>query len=264
MTNLEDILLSTKYYPYKSWTFIKHMSLSKLYIQDSWKDLFNKQNIKKYLKQIEKDISYCLKKKVNIYPYPDLVFYAFTMTPLHKVKVVILGLEPYIQTEIHNNKIIPRAMGLSFSIPYGMKLPSSLKNIYKNLVKFKHLEKTPEHGNLMSWALQGCLMLNTRLLIDDGKCLNQKYWNPLIDNIIKYISNQCNHIIFILLGDTALKKLDFVDKTKHKVIISSHPSGQSYNNKLKEYESFRKVDHFGLTNKYLKEYNKKTIKWGLL
>ena len=200
--------------------------------------------------------------KIKIYPYPNLLFNAFILTPLSNVKVVILGQDPYHCNEIHHDKIIPQAMGLSFSVPKGMKIPSSLQNIYKNLLKYKHIEIKPNHGNLSFWAYQGCLMLNTSLTVQHSyPNSHSKYWLPFTDKIIKYISNKLNNIVFVLWGNPALNKLNLIDQNKHKIIISSHPSGLSYNKKLKNYDSFENTDHFGEINKYLKEKNKKQIIW---
>ena len=157
-------------------------------------------------------------------------------------------------------------MGLSFSVPYGIKIPSSLQNIYKNLIKYKHINKMPKHGNLISWAYQGCLLLNASLTVVHGKenknCHAQN-WRSFSNKLIRYISNECKNVVFILWGAFALKKARFIDEDKHKIIISSHPSGLSYNKPLRTHQPFCNQDHFGIANKYLVENGRKPIIWRL-
>ena len=132
----------------------------------------------------------------------------------------------YLQ-ELFDNKIIPNAMGLSFSVQYDNPIPSSLKNIYANLNKFGHFydNKIPNHGNLRSWATQGCLMLNTSLTVKQGKPNSQSfYWTNITDNIIEHLSNNKQNLVFVLWGAHALAKKKLIDETKHKIFVSSHPS----------------------------------------
>ena len=268
MTELDDLLINIKNYSYKTWgeKYPDHkVSLKELPTHHSWNDFFKKKYNKPYFKKIESNLSYCLKKtdgKIKIYPYPDLVFKAFNITPLDKVKVVLLGQDPYFKSILYNNKLIPQAMGLSFSVPYGIPIPSSLNNIYRNLVKYNHIINMPMHGDLEFWAYQGCLMLNTSLTVQHGhKNSHVKYWTPFTDKLIKYISNNCKNIIFVLWGAQALDKIKFINCKNHKVIISSHPSGLSYNKPLRHYSPFIDQDHFGIINKYLKKHGKQEIIW---
>ena len=199
-----------------------------------------------------------------MYPYPDLVFSAFNSTPLKQIKVVILGQDPYHQHENHNDDIIPQAMGMSFSVPVGIKIPSSLKNIYKNLIQYKHILDTPKHGNLESWTYQGVLMINTALTVQHG-CPNSqaKYWTWLTDKLIEYISDNTENTVFILWGSPAYNKRALVNNKKHLVIASSHPSGLSYSKKMKDKPAFKDQDHFKLTNNYLIKHSKEPIVWDL-
>jgi uracil-DNA glycosylase len=204
------------------------------------------------------DINKALNKSYdkNILPYPELVYNAFYKTKFDDIKVVILGQEPYFN--IKNN--IPEAMGLSFSVLENIKIPSSLKNIYKNLIDFKHLDKMPNSGNLEKWANQGCLLLNTALTVEESKKnSHSKVWQNYTDLVIKNLSDKKENLIFVLWGQNALNKLDLIDSKNHKIIISSHPSGLSYNKKLGEYNSFKETNHFGKINKYLIKYNKEPI-----
>jgi uracil-DNA glycosylase len=137
-----------------------------------------------------------------------------------------------------------------------------LNNIYNNLSKYGHFKKSPSHGNLTFWAYQGCLLLNTTLTVQH-KCPNghEKYWTPFTDALIKFISDKTENIVFVLWGSYSLKKLDLIDQKKHKVLISSHPSGMSFNKPLKTYKPFSESDHFGQINKYLTSVGKSSILW---
>jgi uracil-DNA glycosylase len=278
MYKTKDILLNTENYPFKTWSEeYKNNSgysidLKCLFISDSWTDFFKKEFKTNDWLLLEKYITHALsvsKGEVKIYPYPALIFSAFNATPLDKVKVVILGQDPYFKNEEHT-KLIPQAMGLSFSVPIGIKIPSSLINIYKNLHKFGHISKIPNHGNLSFWAYQGCLMLNASLTVQHGhKNSHAKYWANITNSIIKHVSDTCQNIVFVLWGKFALKKLEdgLIDEKIHKVLISSHPSGLSNNKSMKSYirnetyKSFSSADHFREINKYLKKCNKDEIIW---
>jgi uracil-DNA glycosylase len=262
--------LSTNNYEHKPWneTFPDHnVSLKNLVTDRTWKYVIGKEMEKSYFDKLEKFLTHALKStdaKVKMYPYPDLVFNAFNLVPLHTIKVVIIGQDPYHQNEVHNEQIIPQAMGLSFSVPTGIAVPSSLKNIYQNLVDFGHIKKAPSHGNLTKWANQGCMMLNTSLTVQHGyPNSHAKFWQEFTDTIIKYISERTDNVIFVLWGSPALKKLEMIDTKKHGVTISSHPSGLSNTKPLQSYPAFSKCDHFGEINKFLEKHNKTKIEWAL-
>lgn len=267
-------LLSANSYNISSWgqKFPDNIvNFDDLYIHDSWIPLFETEKKKPYFKKIEKFLSHCLKKtsgKIDIFPYPDLVFSSLNKTPLDKVKVVILGQDPYPKKE----KNIPQAMGMSFSVPVGLKIPSSLQNIYKNMIRFKIIDEMPKHGNLDFWCYQGCLMLNAALTVQSGHPNSHaKKWAEFTDVIIKYISDNCENIVFVLWGKFALSKLDqgLIDQDKHKVIVSSHPSGLSNRNTMRSnktgtlYKSFNDTNHFGEINNYLKNNEIGEILWNI-
>jgi uracil-DNA glycosylase len=235
----------------------------------SWDELFEKlYNDNRFKNRIEKELSDELKENDNLimHPQPDYVFNAFKLTKFKKLKVVILGQDPYFDHDIYNDKNVSQAMGLSFSVPGGIKIPSSLKNIYFNLKKYKHIQNIPEHGNLEKWAEQGCLLLNTALTVKDGtnnKNCHQFIWGWFTNEIISYISNNKEHVVFVLWGTHALSKLDLIDKDKHYIIASSHPSGLSAAKPMKEYSPFNDNDHFGKINEKLKEWGRSEINWKL-
>ena len=178
-----------------------------------------------------------------------------------KSKLIIISL-PYFNFQCVNGKKYPEAMGLSFSVPVGIPIPSSLKNIYNNAIKYDHFYEYPKHGNLEFWAYQGCLLLNTALTVKEkDKNCHSKLWSKFTNYIITKISNNHEKIVFVLWGAPALSKLDLIDTDKHAVVISSHPSGLSNNSPLGKYPPFSSIDQFGQINKLLKKFGKEEIIW---
>jgi len=234
-------------------------------VHSSWHEIFERIFESEELKKVEDFLSFSLTKtdgKVNMYPYPENVFSAFWYTSLTDLKVVIIGQDPYHNNEQHDDKIIPQAMGMSFSVPNGISIPSSLKNIYKNLLDYEHINEIPDHGNLSFWACQGVLMLNTSLTVQHGyPNSHASKWVSITDSIIQYISDTKSNIIFVLWGSPALKKSTIIDSDKHKIIVSSHPSGLSCYKNLGYHPSFMNRDHFKEINEYLEQNNKQKIMW---
>jgi len=201
-------------------------------------------------------------KHLKIYPFPAYVMKAFVVTPASDLKVVFIGQDPYFNCESHGSKHVPQAMGLSFSVPHGITIPSSLNNIYENMVKFGHIKEKPDTGNLWFWAAQGCLMLNAALTVEDGsKESHLRLWEWFTDYVIQYISTHMNDIVFVLWGGYAYKKISLIDQDRHHVIVSSHPSGLSANKPFQNYPAFMNKDHFGDINEFLKKKNKPSILW---
>jgi len=252
----------------KTWveTFPNYkVDLKILQLDESWKGFSDTELYKEEIEKINGYLSYCLEftqGKVNIFPYPDLLYNAPNTTPLNTTKIVILGQDPYFNFEMVNGKVVPQAMGLSFSVFDGITIPPSLVNINKNLVKFKHKSKMPTSGDLTHWANQGVLLLNTTLTVQ-AKCPNghEVYWKTITDAWIKYISDNTDKIVFMLWGAPSLKKLNLIDANKHKILMSSHPSPLSANNKLRQYGSFMDSDNFGEANIFLEANGKDKIKW---
>lgn len=249
-------------YKYKSWQ--EKFPDSKVHLEpdvnSTWLTLFSQLTSDPKFSKIEEKLSELVKNGSIIYPYPDLVFFAFKLTQFDKLKVVFIGQDPYFNSE----NGIPQAMGLSFSVPIGLTIPSSLDNIFRNMIKFGHLSSMPKHGNLEFLAYQQCLFLNTALTVIDGqKNIHSSLWKWFTDEIIKQISNELDHVIFVLWGGPALEKLSLIDVDKHEVIVSSHPSGLSCNKPLKNYPAFNDFDHFDTINKLLTKYNETNIVYGL-
>ena len=257
-------MLSASKYKFERWNkkFPRNVNVkfSELYVESSWKQFFKSINDIKGFEPIEKMLT--SEKDDDIFPYPDMLFDAFNMTPLNTIKVVFVGQDPYHSAALYEKRMIPHAMGLSFSVPVGLKIPSSLDNIFKNLLKYKHITKIPTHGNLFSWSAQGCLMLNAGLTVPKGvPSGHSKYWAWFSNQIIKYISDHLKHVVFVLWGDFAAKKLPLIDVDKHEAIITSHPSGLSCTKPLGNYPAFSDYDHFGEINKLVKKFGMRTILW---
>lgn len=258
-----SMLISIENYDYKSWQekFTNENILLKPDINTTWFPMFSKLVIDPRYSIIEKKLNDLVKNGKKIYPYPDLVFSAFKFTPYDQLKVVIVGQDPYFNSSKNG---LPQAMGLSFSVPLGIPIPSSLENIYKNMLKYKHLSSMPKHGNLQFLAYQGCLFLNTALTVTDGeKNSHSSMWKWFTDEIIKTISKEKENIIFVLWGAPALEKLELIDINKHQIIVSSHPSGLSVSKTLRQYPAFENRDHFGEINELLAKYGKNEIVYGL-
>ena len=201
-------------------------------------------------------------KRLRFYPLPSQVFLAFLSTPADRVKVVFIGQDPYFQSESYNGVPVPQAMGHCFSVAHGIKIPNSLVNIFKNMVKFKHLKEIPESGNLWFWAAQGCLMLNSALTVeDDQKEAHINLWEWFTDYAIQYISNNMEGIVFVLWGSYAYNKNRLIDAGKHHIIFSTHPSGLSAYTASKRLPAFMSIDHFGQINKFLVQENKTPVIW---
>lgn len=255
-------MLSVSDYPHAKWQdkFPDNKVRLEPNIHSSWIPLFSKLMADPRFEKLEAKLAEVMKSGVEIYPYPGLLFSAFRATPLDDLKVVIIGQDPYFKSE----RGIPQAMGLSFSVPVGLDIPSSLININKNLVRFGHITRRPDHGNLEFWAYQGCLMLNTALSVShNDKNSHANMWRWFTDAVIEYISREKSGIIFVLWGAPALGKLKLIDVSRHEVIISSHPSGLSCSKSLGEYPPFDEVDHFGKINEFLRRAGRQEIIFGL-
>jgi uracil-DNA glycosylase len=183
-----------------------------------------------------------------IYPKASLWFHALDATPLSSVRVVILGQDPY-----HGEG---QAHGLCFSVQHGVRPPPSLQNIYKELKTDLGLTP-PTHGNLAAWAAQGVLLLNSVLTVEAGKAASHqgKGWEKFTDAIIRIINENADPTVFILWGAYAQKKAAHVDRKKHLVISSAHPSPLSAHN------GFFGSKPFSKTNAFLKHNGQKEIDW---
>ena len=223
-----------------------------LKLEESWKRFLEAEFEKEYMKKLRSFLQSQQEQKRIIYPGNSLIFNAFNHTPFEKVKVVIIGQDPY-----HGAN---QAHGLSFSVQKGVPVPPSLQNIFKELqAEYKDFQ-FPKHGDLSSWADQGVLLLNATLTVEAsnaGSHQNQG-WEKFTDQVIQTLSEKRTGIVFLLWGKYAQAKAAMIDQNKHLVLMAAHPSPFS------AYNGFFGCNHFIKTNEYLEENGEKGIDWGKL
>jgi len=219
-----------------------------------WKDEFNKSDILDFL--VKKYSDYENTDK-NIYPNKENILETFKYFDLKDIKLVFLGQDPYINSEIINDIDTPQATGLSFSVPNKVKIPPSLNNIFKELKNEIPEYEIPDNGNLIRWVKdENILLLNTALTVKKGKSnSHQKRWETITNNVIEYISNNTDNVIFLLLGNNAKSKAKFIDEDKHHIISGVHPSPLSASRGFFNSSIFIKV------NNHLNNNNIDKIKW---
>jgi uracil-DNA glycosylase len=215
----------------------------------NWTSFFEQEKQKPYFNKLQQEIE----KEYNtqtVFPQKENIYKAFDLTPLDNVKVVIIGQDPY-----HGKG---QAEGLSFSVQKGIKHPPSLKNIFKEL-KADTGNEIPENGSLQKWAEQGVFLLNTTLTVREKSPASHAKigWQMFTDHVIQYINEQTEHVVFILWGAHAQKKETLINKQKHCVIKSAHPSPFS------AHKGFFGSKPFSNANHYLEKHHKKPITWKL-
>ena len=184
-----------------------------------------------------------------IYPQKGTWFKAFEYSSFANTKVIILGQDPY-----HGEG---QAEGLSFSVPKGVPIPPSLRNIYKELEANVAAFKSPSHGHLGCWAKQGVLLLNSVLTVEKNSPASHanQGWEIFTDNVIKLLNEKKDNLVFLLWGAYAGKKSNLIDPERHLILRSPHPSPFSANN------GFFGSHHFSKTNDYLQATNQSPIQW---
>ncbi|GBL35508.1 uracil-DNA glycosylase 2 [Filimonas sp.] len=217
-------------------------------IEESWKTTLKEEFEKPYFEGIVKFLKQEKQKGKIIYPEGKNLFNAFTQTPFDRVKVMLLGQDPY-----HG---AGQAHGLCFSVQDGIKTPPSLVNIYKEL-KEDIGKEIPASGNLLHWAQQGVLMLNASLTVEANTPMSHSKigWAQFTDAVIKKVSDEKEGIIFILWGGFAQQKESLIDSSKHIILKAAHPSP------LSAYNGFFGCKHFSKTNALLKGQGKTEIAW---
>lgn len=216
-------------------------------IESSWKEVLQPEFEKEYFKQLTEFVRKEYKTK-KIFPPGSLIFNAFDLCPYNKVKVVIIGQDPY-----HGPG---QANGLCFSVNEGVDFPPSLVNIYKE-IENEYAKQMPKNGDLSSWAKQGVLLLNAILTVQAHMpCSHQgKGWETFTDAVIRILAEKKEHLVFLLWGSYAQQKGLYIDTNKHLVLKSPHPSP------LSAYRGFIGNRHFQLANQYLKEHGMSEIEW---
>lgn len=219
-------------------------------IEDSWKQELKEEFEKPYFGHIAGFLKEEKKAGKLIYPPGKLIFNAFEHTTFSKIKVVIIGQDPY-----HNQG---QAHGLSFSVPDKVAPPPSLVNIFKELREDLEIP-IPNTGNLEKWAKQGVLLLNASLTVEANNPMShsQLGWHIFTDEVIRHISAHKEHIVFMLWGKFAQNKETLIDPVKHKILKAAHPSPFSAHN------GFFGCRHFSKANNWLREHGEKPIDWDL-
>lgn len=225
-------------------------AVSKVKMEESWKRRLAPEFDKPYMHKLRAFLKSELDSGKKIYPKPSEWFAAFDHTPFEKVKVVILGQDPY-----HGPG---QAHGLCFSVRPGVPQPPSLINIFKELKNDLGIEP-PNHGSLTHWADQGVLLLNAVLTVRDGQAASHqgRGWEEFTDKAIHLLNDEREHLVFILWGSYAQKKGAFIDRKKHLVLESPHPSPLSAS------RGFFGSRPFSKANEYLKAHGEKPIDWRL-
>lgn len=219
-------------------------------IEASWKAALLSEFTKPYFTDLKSFLVEEKAKRKPIFPPGKLIFNAFDLTPFNKVKVVILGQDPY-----HGPG---QAHGLSFSVLEGVKHPPSLVNIFKELTADVGFT-TPIHGNLTAWAKQGVLLLNTVLTVQARQAHSHhgKGWEQFTDSAIAKLSQERSNLVFVLWGSPAKAKASLIDNTKHLILTAPHPSP------LSAHRGFFGCRHFSKINDYLEQHGKQPINWQL-
>ncbi|MBM7060397.1 uracil-DNA glycosylase [Pseudomonas sp. UL073] len=217
-------------------------------LEAGWKDALRDEFAKPYMHELR---AFLLREKNAgkvIFPPGPLIFNALNSTPLHQVKVVIIGQDPY-----HGPG---QAHGLCFSVQPGVPVPPSLQNIYKELKRDLNID-APAHGYLQSWAEQGVLLLNTSLTVEQANAGSHAAagWQPFTDRVIEVVSQHQAHLVFLLWGNHAQSKARLIDPSKHLILKSPHPSP------LSAHRGFIGNGHFGRTNKFLVQHDLAPIEW---
>ena len=217
-------------------------------LTSSWPEELSLEFEKDYMKKLLLFLTQEKSKGKIIYPHEDEIFSAFNLTSFENVKVVIIGQDPY-----HGEG---QAHGTSFSVKKGIKPPPSLVNIYKEIYNDLGFP-IPAHGNLEFWARQGVLLLNAVLTVEKDKAAShqKKGWEIFTDKVVEILNTKKEHLVFLLWGSHAQKKGEGIDRRRHLVLESVHPSP------LSAHRGFLGCKHFSQTNTYLKETGQTQIDW---
>ena len=218
-------------------------------IEQSWKDALAGEFEKPYFASLVRFLHHEKAAGKKIFPPGSQIFKAFELTPLDKLKVVILGQDPY-----HGPG---QAHGLSFSVPAGIPAPPSLKNIFKEIENDLGIRMSG-YPNLEKWASQGVLLLNAVLTVQAGAAASHSKvgWEEFTDAVIRYISDNCEGVVFLLWGNFARGKSALIDRTRHHVLEAAHPSPLARG-------AFFGCRHFSQTNAILASQGKAPIDWSL-
>lgn len=224
------------------------IDINKVQIEEGWKEVLKEEFLSPYFANIKQNLIIALQAG-RVYPPNSLIFNAFNLTPFDKVKVVILGQDPY-----HGEN---QAMGLSFSVPNGVRVPPSLVNIYKEIYDDLGISE-PNSGDLTYWAKQGVLLLNATLTVAAGQANSHANfgWQEFTDAAIRAVSAHKENVVFMLWGNPAKAKIPLIDTNKHLVLTAAHPSPLARG-------AYFGSRHFSKCNAYLVSKGVSAIDWDL-
>ena len=225
------------------------VNLDTVRIEPGWKEALAQEFVSPYFSQIKAEILAARQRGDQVFPPAKLIFNAFDSTPFAEVKAVIIGQDPYHQPG--------QAMGLSFSVPRGARIPPSLRNIYKELARSYEGEfQIPDNGDLSFWAKQGVLLLNASLTVLAGRAGSHSKigWQQFTDAAISALSSRRDNLVFMLWGNFAKAKAPLIDRDKHLILTSVHPSPLAP-------EGFIGCNHFRYANDFLVAHGHTAIDW---
>lgn len=224
------------------------INLDDVRIESGWKEALREEFLSEYFAKIKENLL-AAKAREIVYPPGNLIFNAFNLTPFERVRAVILGQDPY-----HGEH---QAMGLSFSVPRGVRIPPSLVNIYKEIKSDLGISE-PESGDLSYWAKQGVLLLNASLSVGANRANSHSGfgWQIFTDAVIKILSARRQNLVFMLWGNFAKAKSALIDAQRHLILTAAHPSPLAGG-------AFFGCRHFSRCNEYLRAHGLGEIDWDL-
>ena len=224
------------------------INLDDVRIESGWKEVLREEFLSEYFAKIKENLL-AAKAREIVYPPGNLIFNAFNLTPFERVRAVILGQDPY-----HGAY---QAMGLSFSVPHGVRIPPSLVNIYKEIKSDLGISE-PASGDLSYWAKQGVLLLNASLSVGANRANSHSGfgWQIFTDAVIKILSARRQNLVFMLWGNFAKAKSALIDAQRHLILTAAHPSPLAGG-------AFFGCKHFSRCNEYLRAHGLGEIDWDL-
>ena len=224
------------------------INLDDVRIENGWKEALREEFLSEYFAKIKENLL-AAKAREIVYPPGNLIFNAFNLTPFERVRAVILGQDPYHGAH--------QAMGLSFSVPHGVRIPPSLVNIYKEIKSDLGISE-PANGDLSYWAKQGVLLLNASLSVGANRANSHSGfgWQIFTDAVIKILSARRQNLVFMLWGNFAKAKSALIDAQKHLILTAAHPSPLAGG-------AFFGCKHFSRCNEYLRAHGLGEIDWDL-
>ena len=224
------------------------INLDDVRIENGWREALREEFLSEYFAKIKENLL-AAKAREIVYPPGNLIFNAFNLTPFERVRAVILGQDPYHGAH--------QAMGLSFSVPHGVRIPPSLVNIYKEIKSDLGISE-PASGDLSYWAKQGVLLLNASLSVGANRANSHSGfgWQAFTDAVIKILSARRQNLVFMLWGNFAKAKSALIDAQRHLILTAAHPSPLAGG-------AFFGCRHFSRCNEYLRAHGLGEIDWDL-